>query len=132
MKLLIAVVLSVAIILAGSLYPFKLRVPPTGMGPYVALFESFGRSPPWRDFLANIVFYAPVGIFGGLLTAGTSGLRSARLVLLAAAALSTSNELMQYYVGRQTSGFDIIANTLGALLGTTVALAWLQTRRPSE
>ena len=130
MKLLVALALSVIIILAGSLYPFRLCVPSSGIGPVAALFESLGRSPPSRDFLANIVFYAPIGLFGTLLGTGTRTRRLAR-VLLAAAALSASNELLQYYVGRQTSAFDIVANTFGALLGTIVAIFWLQTRRPS-
>jgi len=131
MKLVIALALSVIIILASSLYPFRLCVPSGGIGPVAALFESLGRSPPTRDFLVNIVFYAPVGLFGTLLGADTRTRRLAQKVLLAAAALSASNELLQYYVGRQTSAFDIVANTFGALLGTIVAILWLQTRRPS-
>ena len=131
MKFLIALALSVTIILAGSLYPFRLRLPSDGMGPVAALFESLGRSPPWRDFLANIVFYAPAGLFATLVWADTRTRRMAQTALLAAAALSASNELMQYYVGRQTSVFDIVANTFGALLGIIVGILWLQTKRPS-
>jgi glycopeptide antibiotics resistance protein len=130
MKSLIALASSVIVILAGSLYPFKLRVPSDGIGPVAALFESWGRSPPPGDFLANIVFYAPVGLFGTVVGADTRTQRWSQKVLLASSALSISNELMQYYVGRQTSAFDVVANTLGALLGALIAILWLQTRRP--
>ena len=129
MKSLIALASSVIVILAASLYPFKVRVPSDGIGPVAALFESWGRSPPPGDFLVNIVFYAPVGLFGTFVGADTRTQRWAQKVLLAASALSISNELMQYYVGRQRSAFDVVANTLGALLGALIAILWLQTRR---
>lgn len=129
MKLLIALVLSIIIILAVSLYPFELRIPSSGIGPAAALFRSLGRSAPWADFLANIAFYAPLGFFGTCVSSGTRTLRLAHIVLLTAAVLSACTELMQYYVGRHVSALDIVANTLGAAIGTLVAIIWLRRQR---
>lgn len=116
---LVALVVIVGLILCGSLYPFEYDRPSSGTGPLAALFELWSAWPPWGDFLANILFYAPLGVLG-VLSMPASVSRAQRLVLMVlfASVLSVGNELMQFYLGRQTSIFDVGANVLGTFLGS--------------
>jgi glycopeptide antibiotics resistance protein len=115
----IPLALSIAVVFAGSLYPFTACVPPQGLGPVAALFGSLMRSPPASDFLLNILFYAPIGFFGSL-ARNASGATLVPTLLIVATAISTSNELLQYYVCRHPSMFDIGANVMGTFLGILI------------
>jgi VanZ family protein len=122
MTRLLGLVGSIVVVLAGALYPFRLSTPAERVGPFVALIASFSRSPPIDDFLVNILFYAPVGFFCALARRTVPGTHLVIMVVLVAGALSTATELMQYYIGRETSAFDIVANVLGASFGLALAL----------
>ena len=63
---IVAFALSVIVIIGGSLYPFHYRTPVSALDPVNLLLLSGTRWPPWRDFLRNIVFYAPMGFLAGL------------------------------------------------------------------
>jgi len=74
------------------------------------------------DLLANIILFFP---FGWMLVLARSQHPpiSLRLVLLLAGVLSTSVELFQSFChGRIASATDLFTNSLGAILGASVAL----------
>lgn len=75
-----------------------------------------GRLSALRDFelLANIVLFVP---YGALLPTAFGKFRRWRAVCLAAFVTTLIVELVQPFVGRSFDVDDIIANTLGAMLG---------------
>lgn len=75
------------------------------------------------EFLSNVVMFLPLGLFGAL------ALRGRRyLVIPGGAALSGTIELVQQLAlpGRDGSWQDIVANTVGAVVGYLLALAVLR------
>ena len=119
---LIAAAIIVAIIIYGSLYPFSFRTPAYGIGPVRKLIESWAEAPHRGDFLANIMFYLPLGFFGVLAIAGRGRVFLAlALAIITGVLLSISMELTQYYVrGRVTAADDVYANVIGTALGAVV------------
>lgn len=120
---MIAAAIIVAVILYGSLYPFRFQQPEGGVGPLRHLIQSWAETPGRGDFVANIFFYLPLGYFGSLALAGR-GRRLPRILLvtLAGGLLSTAMELAQYYIAERVSAADdIYANLIGTLLGAIVA-----------
>lgn len=112
----------IAVILYGSLYPFTFDRPDNGIGPLPNLLRSWAEPPHRGDFIANILFYLPLGFFGVLAIARGSGvLLGIVLATVVGALLSTTMELAQYYVaGRVSAANDVYANVLGTLLGAVV------------
>ncbi len=125
-----AALLAAAIALAivyGSLYPFEfVHGNPAGVQPFAALLASW-RTPLERsDFLANVLFYIPLGFF--LVRSISSRRPIGRIALAAAlgAALSLAMELAQFYVAdRYTSVWDLSANTTGSLLGAVAGVVFV-------
>jgi VanZ family protein len=123
----IATAAIVAMIVYGSLYPFAFQSGPAdGPGALTTLLGSWSKSPGRGDFVSNILLYAPLGFFGGLLA--LSGRETAKnaprlaLVAVGGASLSFAIELLQYYdAGRDTEATDLYANTLGTILGVVGA-----------
>ena len=107
---LIAAAIIVAIIIYGSLYPFSFRTPAYGTGPVRKLIESWAEAPHRGDFLANIMFYLPLGFFGVLAIAARGRVFLAlALAIITGVLLSISMELTQYYVrGRVTAADDVM------------------------
>src|SRR5205085_4672962 len=105
---------AVVAIIYGDLYPFVFRVPPQAVGPVRALIDSWAEPPGRGDFLANILFFLPLGAFGFLSL--PHRLHSAWRVLAvvaSGAALSVSMELAQYFdETRFTEATDVYANSL--------------------
>ncbi len=121
---------SAAIALAvvyGSLYPFQFVFGnPAGEQPFAALLASW-RTPLERtDFIANVLFYIPLGFF---LARSLSSRRPLGRIAIAAAlgfALSLAMELAQFYVlDRYTSFWDLSANTTGTVLGAVAGALFL-------
>ena len=80
------------------------------------------------DVLANIVMFVPLGlslamVFGRRLP-----------VMLICLATTLAVELLQIHVitGRDASASDLLANTLGGLIGTELAVRWPDLVRPSQ
>jgi hypothetical protein len=75
------------------------------------------------DVLGNILLFVPLGLALGRHPVG--------LVLAAALAVSMLIEVTQLHLPRTTSGFDVAANTAGALLGRAAAprIGAIQQRR---
>ena len=124
-KALLATAVTVAIIICLSLYPFHFRVPSPQIGPVATLLASLHRRPPLRDFLVNIVGYLPFGFFFRRgFRQNFDPTRALVLTVLAGTMLSLSMELAQYYDdSRVTSASDLLANTLGTVLGAVVSSA---------
>ena len=97
-------------------------------------FESHGHWenviwPPFTklnsgfDFLQNILLFLPFGYFSAK-PHYQEGWRIVAWISLAGACLSFSGELCQVYIHfRSPSSTDIVMNTAGACLGSTLAVA---------
>jgi VanZ family protein len=121
-SLLIAAAIIIAIIGYGSLYPFTFRQPADDIGPARKLLQSWAEAPIRTDFLANILFYIPLGFCGVLIVAEAGrALQAIWLATIIGALLSTSMELTQYYIaGRVTAANDVYANVIGTALGAVI------------
>ena len=114
----------VSVILAVTLYPFDF-----GAVSHFVSYPELTQQTEWRwwarliDFPLNVLFFVPLGIAlrglsrrdlgWSLATAATLGL-----------ALSIFVEAMQTQLpSRDPSGWDLIANTLGAVIGSCLRLA---------
>jgi len=97
----------IAVIVYGSLYPFRFYDNPDPQGPLGALLTTWNVVSGRGDLLANIVLYLPLGFF----CVRSSKLPSRYSVLGAVAAgisLSTTMKLLQFYdVGRFSEMSDI-------------------------
>ncbi len=119
---LAAVAIVVAIILYGSLYPFVFRHSVHGVGPMRTLFQTWTQTPRRGDFVANILFYVPFGLFASL-ARRMRALPAVWIATVCGALLSISMEFAQYYVaGRVTSATDVYANIIGTALGALVGI----------
>lgn len=124
--------ITVALILYGSLYPFHFIQRSLPYSPLVYLLRSW---PPllltwvFRDALVNVILYLPLGLTGVLTSPGSWHRRRQFIAaVLFGLALSIGVELAQIYVpSRTTSMADVICNALGTALGA--ALASLVPRR---
>jgi VanZ family protein len=124
---LVSIALTLAIAY-GSLYPFQFVYGnPYAKHPLAALIASW-RTPIERsDFIANVVFYIPLGFF--FARSISSRRRTIRITVAAvlAAMLSLTMELAQFYtIDRFTSLSDFCANTIGAILGAIVGALFLR------
>lgn len=78
----------------------------------------------WFDFLSNVALYVPLGL---VVSARGRGVLAGWLV---GSAVSVSTELLQLWVpGRDASARDIVANTLGAFLGSVAAGLFAESTR---
>lgn len=81
----------------------------------------------WVEFGANVVLFAPLGILVAL------GFRSAWAGVAAAVMLSAGAELAQILLpGRMASARDVLANVLGAAVGSVLVVAVRAARRRRE
>jgi VanZ family protein len=118
--------LAIAVIVYGTLYPWHFVVPDVPEGPVAKLLHSWPVH--WnrfaaRDAAVNLTVYFPLGFLAYLAAARRWG-RTRALAASAALAmgLSTSLELLQFFVPpRDTSLFDIACNSVGGLAGAGVA-----------
>lgn len=119
--------LVIAIIAYGSLYPFHFEPMARAAWPLDALRQgwpdSFNRFV-FRDILLNIFIYLPLGFAAAMLFLRR---RPRMFAVIAATALgfavSASMELLQMFEPmRDPSTLDILDNTVGGALGATIAL----------
>src|SRR5262245_59266245 len=123
--------------LIAALYPFE----------FSNRTASFDRELPWGflkailvsikdvglgDFLLNILYFVPWGAIYYIFTASPNR-RPRTLVLSAAlvgAIVSVTIEICQIFFARDPSVFDVLANTVGAILGALLcALSGIDIRR---
>jgi len=117
----LALLYGLAIVYA-SLEPFSpWLLPPPGTP-----FFLFGPAPRLirSDAVLNILAYMPFGFFVALLHRGASPLRRIASGLLVGAAMSFTMESLQMFVPpRVASSYDLLTNSIGALLGAVIAAA---------
>ena len=119
------------IIVYGSLYRFQLRTNPNPEGLFRFLLANWDRLTKPSDVLANILFYAPFGFF--LARSFKRSRRAVTVVFVTTAGLvlSFAMESMQFYIVRRSAALsDVYADTIGTLLGATVACLGLRLARP--
>lgn len=117
--------LYILFVLVVTLYPTTVD---KGLDPYLekVLQQLHAHGVPYFvdynfvEFTANIVFFVPVGFLISLLLS----FRVSWLAALIGGLLSTSIELAQgaFLPGRVSSLHDVIANTMGAIIGTVLAI----------
>ncbi|HYL76190.1 MAG TPA: VanZ family protein [Bryobacteraceae bacterium] len=118
--------LVVALILYGSLYPWQFHATHLAANPLWILLHSwqivFDRFL-FRDTVVNVALYIPFGAFCFLSMRESRSLFSRSLAtVLAAALLSSSIEMAQLFdLTRVCSLFDVFCNTVGAAIGILLA-----------
>ena len=88
----------------------------------IALAERRDVAPNVLDVVANAAVFAPIGA----VVAGWPGVRGPSQVVIVAAAISASVELLQaaFVPGRATDVTDVVTNVIGAVLGAAAGRAW--------
>jgi VanZ family protein len=110
-------------IVYASLEPFSPWLAPAPGTPFFLFAPSLVRWTRY-DAILNIVSYAPFGFFVALLQRGASPARRIGAAVLIGAAMSFAMESLQMYIPpRIASPYDLVTNTLGALLGGAFATA---------
>ncbi len=115
-----------ALILYGSLYPWRLRATHLSASPIWILLHSWQLTFDrffFRDAVVNIALYVPFGAFCFLsISESRSAAFRSLATVLAAALLSASIEMTQLFdVSRVCSLFDVLCNTVGAVIGILIA-----------
>jgi glycopeptide antibiotics resistance protein len=116
----------VVVVLVVTLWPTTVD---QGMAPYIdrLLAKLWSKGVPtfvdygFIEFSANVVFFVPVGFLLALLLPS----RLQWFAILGGAALSACVETAQglFLPGRVSSVADVVANTIGAVLGCLAAVA---------
>lgn len=111
----------VCLIVYGSLYPWDFHARQLAANPLWLLFHAWppkiGRSQI-VDIAANIVLYAPLGMFGFLSFPHHREPFRMCVPIAIGFALSCGLELLQLFVaGRYSSALDVLSNTIGAAIG---------------
>ena len=116
-----------ALLAAWAFYVFSLAVLSRGSQPeaqyMLRLFWSYENwREGWEQIVANVAVFVPLGFLLGLLT-GWKG-------VLAGAGFSLLIELLQLLLRRGVFEFDdLFHNTLGALLGVSLAVLLLRLKK---
>ena len=111
---------AVALVLYGSLYPWRLIQP--GPGAWRLFWDSRHLR---HELILNILLYIPVGFF---LFGAT---RNAALSIAGGFLLSATIEAIQPFFARDARALDVIANAAGAVAGTLAAVL-ARSRLPSQ
>ena len=115
-------VATICLIVYGSLYPWQFHARELTANPAWILAHAWPThfSPNQiKDVIVNVLFYAPLGLFG-FLSLSTTRLRSVAggATIAIGFALSCSMEMLQLFdAGRDTSALDVLSNTAGAGVG---------------
>lgn len=119
-------VVVVALIAYGSLYPFKFQPDVQDGGLLRALSQLSWQRAGRGDRISNVLLYLPLGFCLFLWFASRYRRRvSLGLATAVGAALSLTIEVLQFYISVRVSSLtDIALNAAGSLLGATGGLAW--------
>jgi VanZ family protein len=117
----------IAFIVYGSLYPFHFDFDRTDASPLFLLLHSWPAKIDkfaWRDAGVNLLLYFPLGVTAFLAMARRVPRAVAALgALLLGLGLSASIEMLQVYDGSRTcSLMDVACNFLGTMGGTAAAV----------
>lgn len=119
----------IALIGYASLYPFGPWVAPSSAQPLVPFRLSWPQHLFAYDAAFNLAGYLPLGalLFVAAMRASRPTLRALAIAVSAAAAVSYTLEMLQWYLPRRVpSVYDLLLNTAGAAAGAL--LAWLAVR----
>jgi VanZ family protein len=115
-----------------SLQPFAPWIPPDAATPFWPL-------APWPlrftryDLVANVIAYAPLGVFTALWPRRASPYARAALALACGFTLSFAMETLQMFLPpRDASLADLAANSAGALLGGVAGASLVRARRTRQ
>jgi VanZ family protein len=117
--------LAIALIVYGSLYPWEFT--PRPLPSLVQVIRDSWETATLnrfivRDLCVNVALYMPVGMLGPLAFSRAGKLTRYIAPVLIAAVLSTSVEIAQLFTPRRYSSVvDIAANTAGAAIGVALA-----------
>jgi len=121
--------LVIAVIVYGSLYPWHFDFQVSGANPLWVLLHAW--TPEFdlyavRDAAINLALYFPLGMAAFLAVARRHGrLVAFSAALLLALGLSASMEMLQIYdPGRECDLFDVLCNVSGAAAGAVAALVF--------
>jgi VanZ family protein len=122
-------VITVVLIVYGSLYPFAFESRHLAAAPFTVLAHSWPSGVDrflLKDFVLNVLIYLPVGFFGVLaLGKGQPRIFYGAVTVLLGLALSTGMEALQLYDdARNSSALDVVSNTLGSTLGAGLAFLY--------
>ena len=120
----VLLVLSCALIIYGTLYPFGFNFGLHEESVFILLAESARDHASRGDIIANIILFLPFGFFAmqSVLSRVPRPIRLI-IVIIAGTAFSIGIECTQSYLpSRVVSIYDIAANTIGTLLGA--AFGW--------
>lgn len=110
--------LTAAVIVYGSLYPFRFRGPADWPAAAATLLASWPVLTSRADLISNLLLYAPLGFFGVRALPRLRGPIAVGLLTLLAALLSSGVEMLQFRMtGRITSMSDVYMNVGGAFAG---------------
>jgi VanZ family protein len=120
--------LSLAFVVYGSLYPFHFESTARGANPLLTVLHGW---PPefnryiLRDVVLNVILYVPVGLAATLvLLRRHSRVLSAGAAVLLAVGVSLSMEILQVYEPRRDpSSLDVLTNGIGGAMGVLMALS---------
>ncbi len=118
----LALLYALAIVFA-SLQPFSPWVAPLPGTPFF-LFAPWPAFWTRFDVIANVVAYAPFGMFLGLIPRRRSALSRLAAAIAGGGAMSFAMETAQMYLPpRDASVVDLLSNTAGATAGGVLAMA---------
>jgi VanZ family protein len=119
--------LTIAIVVYGSLYPFHFEYGARAANPLLTVLR--GWPTVWdrfvyRDILLNVLLYIPLGLTAAMVFLRRHSRAASALGAIAAAfAVSLSVEMLQAFTPqRDPSLLDVLTNVLGGILGAVIAL----------
>ena len=124
---MIAVLLVVALIAYGSLYPLSFQPNPYASLRYILRSIPYTLTPRLAvDAVANVLLYIPLGLAVFLHLRPRVGRAAGALISIAGSfALSLSLEYLQFFQpGRVPTGSDVVTNTMGGAAGVVAAGLW--------
>ncbi|HKQ13248.1 MAG TPA: VanZ family protein [Steroidobacteraceae bacterium] len=115
-----------ALIVYGSLYPFNFKADAIHGGVFEALHQLSWARAGRGDRISNVLLYLPLG-FCLFLWLETRWPRATSMIAatVLGTLLSLSIEVAQVYISARVPSFwDVTLNAVGTLLGVTAGLAW--------
>ena len=125
---------TVCLIIYGSLYPFHFHVrelPASNVWVSIHPWPGYPRDTQIKDVVVNLIFYAPLGMFG-FLSLSHARLRAVRwgAPIAIGFVLSCCMETLQLFdEGRDSSVLDVVCNTVGSGIGVACGAlfeSWLR------
>jgi VanZ family protein len=119
--------IALAIIAYGSLYPFHFEITERAANPLLTVWQ--GWPAEWtryiaRDVFLNVFLYVPLGLAAAIVYLRRHSRKTAAIAAIVLSfAVSLSMELLQVYEPRRDpSSLDVLTNSVGGALGVLIAL----------